>query len=87
MLNSAGDTVDDGYESNTYSAMVLDGTESLEVSHAGGEFQELTSGLLGDFWQRWELTRILIIKPDYFQHFSEGRRETQGLLYLPGSLC
>ena len=52
MLNSAGDTVDDGYESNTYSAMVLDGTESLEVSHAGGEFQELTSGLLGDFWQR-----------------------------------
>ena len=50
--NSAGDTVDDGYESNAYSAMVLDGTESLEVSHAGGEFQELTSGLLGNFWQR-----------------------------------
>ncbi|KAI6137148.1 hypothetical protein F5141DRAFT_1185925 [Pisolithus sp. B1] len=30
--------------------MVLDGTESLDVSHTGGEFQELTRGLLGDFW-------------------------------------
>ena len=51
-LNSVSEAVDNDYESNGYGAMVLDGTESLEVSHAGGEFQELTSGLLGDFWQR-----------------------------------
>ncbi|KAI6041993.1 hypothetical protein EDC04DRAFT_2878686 [Pisolithus marmoratus] len=31
--------------------MVLDGMELLDVSHAGGEFQELTRGLLGDFWK------------------------------------
>ena len=49
-LNSVSEAVDDDYESDGYGAMVLDGTESLEVSHAGGEFQELTSGLLGDFW-------------------------------------
>ena len=51
-LNSVSEAVDNDYESDGYGAMVLDGTESLEVSHAGGEFQELTSGLLGDFWQR-----------------------------------
>ena len=49
-LNSVSEAVDDDYESNGYGVMVLDRTESLEVSHAGGEFQELTSGLLGDFW-------------------------------------
>ncbi|KAI6153044.1 hypothetical protein BKA82DRAFT_150864 [Pisolithus tinctorius] len=31
--------------------MVLDRMEPLDVSHAGGEFQELTSGLLGEFWK------------------------------------
>jgi len=46
------EAVDDNYESDGYGAMVLDGTESIEVSHASGEFEELTSGLLGDFWQR-----------------------------------
>jgi len=46
------EAVDDNYKSDGYGAMVLDGTESIEVSHAGGEFEELTSGLLGDFWQR-----------------------------------
>ena len=51
-LNSVSEAVDDDYKSDRYGAMVLDGTESLEVSHAGGEFQELTSRLLGDFWQR-----------------------------------
>jgi len=51
-LNSVSEAVDDGYESDNYGAMVLDGTEPLEVSHAGGEFQELTSRLLGDFWNR-----------------------------------
>ena len=51
-LNLVSEAVDDGYESDRYGAMVLDGTESLDVSHACGEFQELTSGLLGDFWNR-----------------------------------
>jgi len=50
--NSVSEAVDDNYESDGYGVMVLDGTESIEVSHAGGEFEELTSGLLGDFWQR-----------------------------------
>jgi len=51
-LNSVSEAVDGNYESDGYGAMVLDGTESIEVSHAGGEFEELTSGLLGGFWQR-----------------------------------
>ena len=51
-LNSVSEAVGDGYESDGYGTMVLDGTESLEVSHAGSEFQELTSRLLGDFCQR-----------------------------------
>ncbi|KAI5995861.1 hypothetical protein EDD15DRAFT_2365295 [Pisolithus albus] len=50
-LNSAADGhVGGDYESDGYGEMVLDGTEALDVSHAGGEFQELTRGLLGDFW-------------------------------------
>jgi len=46
------EAVDDNYESDGYGAMVLDGTEPIEVSCAGGEFEELTSRLLGDIWQR-----------------------------------
>ncbi|KAI6137849.1 hypothetical protein BKA82DRAFT_4334081 [Pisolithus tinctorius] len=33
--NSVGEAADDGYESDEYGAMVLDGTEPLDVSHAG----------------------------------------------------
>ncbi|KAI6011812.1 hypothetical protein BKA83DRAFT_4474400 [Pisolithus microcarpus] len=43
--------VGDDYENEGYGEMILDGTEPLDVSHAGGEFQELTRGLLGDFWK------------------------------------
>jgi len=50
--NLVSEAVDDNYESDGYGVMVLDGMESIEVSHAGGEFEELTSGLFGDFWQR-----------------------------------
>ncbi|KAI6113495.1 hypothetical protein EV401DRAFT_1982963 [Pisolithus croceorrhizus] len=50
--NSAvDDPIGDDYERDGYGEMILDGTEPLEVSHAGGEFQELTRGLLGDFWK------------------------------------
>ncbi|KAI6135980.1 hypothetical protein F5141DRAFT_1059245 [Pisolithus sp. B1] len=48
--NVVNEPVGDTYESDRYGGMVLDGTEALNVSHAGGEFQELTRGLLGDFW-------------------------------------
>ncbi|KIO02918.1 hypothetical protein M404DRAFT_27534 [Pisolithus tinctorius Marx 270] len=44
--------------------MVLDGTEPLDVSHAGGEFQELTSGLLGEFWKSAS-QKIGGKRPDY----------------------
>lgn len=29
---------------------VLDGSEPVDISHAGGEFHELTRELLGDFY-------------------------------------
>lgn len=29
---------------------LLDGSEALDISHVGGEFQELTREVLGDFW-------------------------------------
>ncbi|KAI6011450.1 hypothetical protein BKA83DRAFT_4467030 [Pisolithus microcarpus] len=44
--------------------MVLDGTEQLDVSHAGGEFQELTSELLGDFWKSTS-QEVRAKRPDY----------------------
>ncbi|KAI6138184.1 hypothetical protein BKA82DRAFT_4333280 [Pisolithus tinctorius] len=62
--NSVGEAADDGYESDEYGAMVLDGTEPLDVSHAGGEFQELTSGLLGEFWKSAS-QKIGGKRPDY----------------------
>ncbi|KAI6116970.1 hypothetical protein EDD17DRAFT_1477623 [Pisolithus thermaeus] len=49
--NAADEHVGDDYQSDGYGEMVLDGTEPLDVSHASGEFQELTRGLLGDFWK------------------------------------
>ncbi|KAI5999231.1 hypothetical protein EDD15DRAFT_2363309 [Pisolithus albus] len=49
--NAADERIGDDYKSDGYGEMVLDGTEPLDVSHAGGEFQELTRGLLGDFWK------------------------------------
>jgi len=65
-LNLVSEAVDDNYESDGYGTMVLDGMEPIEVSHAGGEFEELTSRLLGDIWQRREITRNSIRKPDCF---------------------
>ncbi|KAI6007027.1 hypothetical protein EDD15DRAFT_2383928 [Pisolithus albus] len=56
--------IDDDYESDGYGAMVLDGTEPLDVSHAGGEFQELTSELLGDFWGSTS-KEVRAKRPDY----------------------
>ncbi|KAI6016969.1 hypothetical protein BKA83DRAFT_4059405 [Pisolithus microcarpus] len=53
VLNNAADGhVGSDYKSDGYGEMVLDGTEALNVSHASGEFQELTRGLLGNFWKR-----------------------------------
>ncbi|KIM58061.1 hypothetical protein SCLCIDRAFT_28331 [Scleroderma citrinum Foug A] len=73
-LNLVSEAVDDGYESDGYGAMVLDGTESLDVSHAGGEFQELTSRLLGDFWNSTS-QRVGLKRMDYrtFQDRSAKR--------------
>ncbi|KAI5989484.1 hypothetical protein EDD15DRAFT_2171323 [Pisolithus albus] len=51
-LNDVADErIGDDNESDGFGEMVLDGTEPLDVSHAGGEFQELTRGLLGNFWK------------------------------------
>ncbi|KAI6098184.1 hypothetical protein F5141DRAFT_1219822 [Pisolithus sp. B1] len=52
VLNSTvNNPIGDNYERDGYGEMILDGMESLDVSHAGGEFQELTRGLLGNFWK------------------------------------
>jgi hypothetical protein len=31
---------------------ILDGPEMVDISHAGGEFHELTQEVLGDFWNQ-----------------------------------
>lgn len=31
---------------------LLDGSEIVDISHAGGEFHELTREVLGDFWNQ-----------------------------------
>ncbi|KAG1720454.1 uncharacterized protein EDB91DRAFT_1240413 [Suillus paluster] len=33
-----------------FGTSILDGSESIEISHAGGELHELTKQLIGDFW-------------------------------------
>ncbi|KAI6142300.1 hypothetical protein EDD17DRAFT_1662346 [Pisolithus thermaeus] len=43
--------IGDDCKRDGYGEMILDGMEPLKVSHAGGEFQELTRGLLGNFWK------------------------------------
>ncbi|KIK23092.1 hypothetical protein PISMIDRAFT_11215 [Pisolithus microcarpus 441] len=62
--DSVNEPTDDDYETDGYGAMVLDGTEQLDVSHAGGEFQELTSELLGDFWKSTS-QEVRAKRPDY----------------------
>lgn len=32
-------------------ATIMDGSEPLDVSHAGGEFEALTCEMKGDFWE------------------------------------
>ncbi|KIK20324.1 hypothetical protein PISMIDRAFT_13075 [Pisolithus microcarpus 441] len=62
--DSVNELTDDDYETDGYGAMVLDGMEQLDVSHAGSEFQELTSELLGDFWKSTS-QEVRAKHPDY----------------------
>ncbi|KIK16157.1 hypothetical protein PISMIDRAFT_113913 [Pisolithus microcarpus 441] len=55
--------------------MVLDGTEQLDVSHAGGEFQELTSELLGEFWKSTS-QEVRAKRPDYRTFQDRSAKQT-----------
>ncbi|KAG0693899.1 hypothetical protein DFH29DRAFT_881108 [Suillus ampliporus] len=37
---------------NNFGFGILDGSETVDISHAGGEFHELTQEVLGDFWNQ-----------------------------------
>ncbi|KAG1898801.1 uncharacterized protein F5891DRAFT_1190591 [Suillus fuscotomentosus] len=53
-LRDHGDVTDDNAQvddDESYGAWdVLNGTQPLDISHGGGELQELTHGIAGDFW-------------------------------------
>ncbi|KAI6018452.1 hypothetical protein BKA83DRAFT_4127671 [Pisolithus microcarpus] len=66
---------DNDHETDGYSAMVLDGTEQLDVSHAGGEFQELTSELLGEFWKSTS-QEVRAKRPDYRTFQDRSAKQT-----------
>jgi hypothetical protein len=36
---------------NDFSANVLDGSKPIDISYVGGELQELTCKIVGDFWK------------------------------------
>ncbi|KAI6139517.1 hypothetical protein BKA82DRAFT_4364644 [Pisolithus tinctorius] len=83
--NSVGEATDDGYESDEYGAMVLDGTEPLDVSHAGGEFQELTSRLLGEFWKSAS-QKIGGKRPDYRMFWDRTAKRTAAFNVQMGAM-
>jgi hypothetical protein len=50
--HTADDTMFDGFNSNdNFGTSVLDRSESVNISHAGGEMRELTRQLISDFWK------------------------------------
>ncbi|KAG1763541.1 hypothetical protein EDD22DRAFT_979344 [Suillus occidentalis] len=50
--HTADDTMFDGFNDNDdFGTSVLDGSESVNISHAGGEMCELTRQLITDFWK------------------------------------
>ncbi|KAG1793324.1 uncharacterized protein HD556DRAFT_1479424 [Suillus plorans] len=60
-LRDHGDVTDDNAQvddDDSYGAWdVLDGTQPLDISHGGGELQELTRGIAGDFWNAQSVRR------------------------------
>ncbi|KAI6022186.1 hypothetical protein BKA83DRAFT_4463979 [Pisolithus microcarpus] len=81
--DSVNEPTDDDHETDGYGAMVLDGTEQLDVSHAGGgvwtpysgEFQELTSELLGEFWKSTS-QEVRVKCPDYRTFRDRSAKQT-----------
>ncbi|KIK10472.1 hypothetical protein PISMIDRAFT_20366 [Pisolithus microcarpus 441] len=73
--DSVNEPTDDDHETDGYGAMVLDGTEQLDVSHAGGEFQELTSELLGEFWKSTS-QEVRAKRPDYRTFRDRSAKQT-----------
>lgn len=42
---------DDHFDNNgDFGSSILDGSEPVNISHAGGEFYELMREMMGDFW-------------------------------------
>ncbi|KAG2135775.1 hypothetical protein DEU56DRAFT_737641 [Suillus clintonianus] len=62
---------DDGF-----GASMLDGSEPIEISHAGGELQELTRKLVGDFWNT-NTARSRVRRTDYRTRRDRTRRRTE----------
>ncbi|KAG1892860.1 uncharacterized protein F5891DRAFT_963824 [Suillus fuscotomentosus] len=66
-LRDHGDVTDDNAQvddNDSYGAWdVLDGTQALDISHGGGELQELTCGIAGDFWNAH--SRQSVCRKDY----------------------
>ncbi|KAI5994770.1 hypothetical protein EDD15DRAFT_2195902 [Pisolithus albus] len=73
--DSINEPIDDDAESDGYGAEVLDGTEPLEVSHAGGELQELTSELLNNFWKSTS-QEVRAKRPDYHMFRDRSTKRT-----------
>ncbi|KAI5991914.1 hypothetical protein EDD15DRAFT_2388404 [Pisolithus albus] len=84
--NVVNEPVGNDYESDGYGEMILDGTEPLDVSHAGGEFQELTRGLLGDFWTSTS-ERVRVKRPDYRTFRDRSTKQTAAFSVQVGAMA
>ncbi|KAG1721163.1 hypothetical protein EDD22DRAFT_983130 [Suillus occidentalis] len=61
---------------NDFGTNVLDGSEPIDISHAGGELQELTQKLVGDFW-KINTGKSRNRRMDYRTRRDRTRRHTQ----------
>ncbi|KAG1905547.1 uncharacterized protein F5891DRAFT_1183493 [Suillus fuscotomentosus] len=59
-----------------FGANVLDGSEPIDISHVGGELQELTRKLVGDFW-KINTGKSCNRRTDYRTRRDRTRRRTQ----------
>ncbi|KAH7904896.1 hypothetical protein BJ138DRAFT_1138426 [Hygrophoropsis aurantiaca] len=65
---------------------VLDGSEPLEISHGGGEFNELTRQLLGDFYNLRDPLKSRAHRTDYRTRRDRAQRRVDAFNYQLNAL-
>ncbi|KAG2126569.1 uncharacterized protein EDB93DRAFT_1273720 [Suillus bovinus] len=70
--------LDDHFDDNgDFGSSILDGFESVDISHAGGEFYELTREMMGNFWNVNTPRSSQVRRPDYRTRRDRTRCRTE----------